>query len=136
VRDGGGRVIVVSAGFREVITAVWRRHDLPPVELVASELVGKGPAGGPPYHIEYDPRLGDCPRCGPGRCKAAVLRARRRPGDTVWVFGDGASDLCPAREADFVFARAHLATLCAAEDLPWRPLDFVAARAALAKVGS
>ena len=136
VRAGGGRVIVVSAGFREVITTVWRRYGLPPVELVASELVGEGQAGGPPYHIEFDPRLGDCPRCGPAHCKAAVLRARRRPGDTVWVFGDGASDLCPAREADLVFARAHLSALCAAERLPWRPLDFVAARAALAEVSS
>jgi len=90
--------------------------------------------GGPPYRVVYSPRLGDCPRCGPGACKAAVLRELRRPGDTVWVFGDGASDLCPAREADLVFARGHLADACAAEGLPWRPLDFGAAREALAEV--
>ena len=41
------------------------------------------------------------------------------------VFGDGASDLCPAREADLTFARGHLAERCAAEGLEWRPLaDF------------
>ncbi len=49
----------------------------------------------------------------------------RRPGDIVLVFGDGASDLCPAREAGLTFARSHLAERCAAEGLPWRPLpDF------------
>ena len=41
------------------------------------------------------------------------------------VFGDGVSDLCPAREADLTFARGHLAERCAAEGLEWRPLtDF------------
>jgi len=133
---GGARAVLVSAGFREVIETVWRRHDLPAVELAASELDGSGPGGagplgGPPYRVAYSPRLGDCPRCGPASCKAAVLRHLRRPDDVVWVFGDGASDLCPAREADLVFARGHLAGLCAAEGLPWRPLDFAAARTAL-----
>jgi len=149
VHAGGGRTVVVSAGFREVIGAVWLRHGLPAVELVASELVGREPDSdcgdrmggpqrnaGPPYRVAYSPRLGDCPRCGPGSCKAAVLRALRRAGDTVWVFGDGASDLCPAREADLVFARGHLAELCAAEGLPWRPLDFVAALANLDEVAA
>ncbi len=149
VHDGGGRAIVVSAGFREVIEAVWERHGLPPVELVASELVGREPGSdcgervggprrnaGPPYRVAYSPRLGDCPRCGPGSCKASVLHELRRPGDTVWVFGDGASDLCPAREADLVFARGHLAERCAADGLPWRPLDFAVARAALAEVAA
>ncbi len=41
------------------------------------------------------------------------------------VFGDGPSDLCPAREADIIFARGHLAERCEEEGLEWRPLtDF------------
>jgi 2-hydroxy-3-keto-5-methylthiopentenyl-1-phosphate phosphatase len=95
------------------------------MRLFASELVGEGPGGGPPYHLEFSDALGDCPRCGPRSCKAAILRELRRPGDVVLVFGDGPSDLCPAREADLVFARGHLAERCAAEGLEWRPLtDF------------
>jgi 2-hydroxy-3-keto-5-methylthiopentenyl-1-phosphate phosphatase len=130
---GGARVVVLSAGFREAIEAVWRREGLPPVEIVASELVGAdGDGGGPPYRIGFDLRLGDCERCGPASCKATVLRARRRPGDVVWVFGDGDSDFCPAREADVVFARGRLAKLAEEARLPWRRLDFVAAAAGLA----
>jgi 2-hydroxy-3-keto-5-methylthiopentenyl-1-phosphate phosphatase len=136
LRAGGGRAVVVSAGFREVIEAVWRRHDLPAVELAASELDSAGQDEGPPQRVAYSPRLGDCPRCGPASCKAALLRALRRPGDVVWVFGDGASDLCPAREADLVFARGHLAELCAAEGLASRALDFAAARAALGEAAA
>ena len=117
-----GRPVVVSAGMREAITTVWSRAQLPPVELHASELMGGGPQGGPPYHLSFSSVLGDCPRCGPRACKGAALRALRRPGEPVLVFGDGASDLCPAREADLTFARGHLAERCAAEGLEWRPL--------------
>ncbi len=121
----GGRPMIVSAGLREAIAAVWSREQLTPVELYASELVGGGPEGGPPYRLAFSDVLGDCPRCGPKSCKGAALRALRRPGELVLVFGDGASDLCPAREADLTFARGHLAERCAAERLEWRPLaDF------------
>lgn len=121
----GGRSAIVSAGFRETIEAFWRREGLPEMDLFASELVGDGSDDGPPYHIEFSDALGDCPRCGPDSCKAAVLRALRRPGDVVLVFGDGPSDLCPAREADITFARGHLAERCEDEGLEWRPLtDF------------
>jgi 2-hydroxy-3-keto-5-methylthiopentenyl-1-phosphate phosphatase len=122
-----GEAAIVSAGIREAIEAFWARLGLPPIELFASELVGKGADGGPPYHLEFSKALGDCPRCGPESCKAAILRRLRRPGDVVLVFGDGPSDLCPAREADLVFARGHLAERCAQERLEWRPLtDFAA----------
>lgn len=121
----GGEAVIVSAGIREAIEAFWSRLGLPHVETVASELVGEGPDGGPPYHLEFSDALGDCPRCGPASCKAGVLRRLRRPGDVVLVFGDGPSDLCPAREADLVFARGHLAERCAQEGLEWRSLtDF------------
>ena len=123
--DRGGEAVIVSAGIREAIEAFWDRLGLPPIELYASELVGEGPDDGPPYHLEFSDALGDCSRCGPECCKAAILRRLRRTGDVVLVFGDGPSDLCPAREADLVFARGHLAERCEQEGLEWRPLtDF------------
>ena len=85
----GGEAAIVSAGIREAIDAFWPRLELPPIRLFASELVGKGTDGGPPYHLEFSEALGDCPRCGPKSCKAAILRRLRRPGDVVLVFGDG-----------------------------------------------
>lgn len=114
----GARTAIVSAGFREAITEVWRRNDLPTVEIFASKLEGEQP----PYHLALDPSLGDCPVCGPGACKGALARSLRRPGDVLAVFGDAQSDLCMAREADVVFARSRLAKLCEREGLPYRAL--------------
>jgi len=121
----GGEAAIVSAGFREAIESVWRREALPPVEVFASELVTRDGDESGALAIAFSPALGDCPRCGPASCKAAVLRALRRPGDLVLAFGDGAADLCMARAADLTFARGHLARRCREEGLEWRPLpDF------------
>ena len=118
----GARLTIVSAGFREAIAAVWRRERLPAVQLIATD-VKSAPGGGPPHRVAFDALLGDCPTCGPGGCKAGVLRALRRREDVVIVFGDGVSDLCMARAADIVFARRHLARLCAAEGIACHRLD-------------
>ena len=121
---GGARVAVVSAGFREAIEVVWRREQLPPVELFASAIVPRDAgAAGPPWTVRFDSRLGDCPTCGPRCCKAGVARLLRRAGDTVAVFGDGIADLCLAREADVVFARGRLAELCEREGIAYHRLS-------------
>ena len=114
----GARTAIVSAGFHEAIEEVWRRHDLPPVEVFASRLEGKRP----PYRLVLDPALGHCPTCGPSACKGALARSLRRPGDVLAVFGDAHSDLCMAREADMIFARSNLEGLCEREGLPYHPL--------------
>jgi 2-hydroxy-3-keto-5-methylthiopentenyl-1-phosphate phosphatase len=120
---GGARVAVVSAGFRQAIEAVWRREALPPVELFASAVVPRDGSTGPPWTVRFDPRLGDCPTCGPRSCKGGVLRLLRRPGDTIAVFGDGISDLCLARDADVVFARGRLVELCEREGIAYHRLS-------------
>ncbi len=120
--ERGGYAAIVSAGFREAIESFWRRENLTPLDIYAGELVAGGPDDGPPFGIAFNAAFGDCPRCGPALCKAAVLRALRRPDDVVLVFGDGAGDLCMAREADLTFARGFLAGRCEAEGLAWRPL--------------
>jgi len=131
--DGGARVNVVSAGFREGIERFWRRYGLPPVPVFASEIVSRDGGEGPPWGVRFNPLLGDCERCGPASCKTGILRALRQDGDLVAVFGDGVSDLCPAREADVVFARTTLAAQCEREGIAYHPLsDYDEARRELA----
>ena len=120
---GGARVAVVSAGYREAIELLWAREALPPVEVLASEIVPRDGQAGPPWSVDFDPRFGDCPACGRGGCKGGALRRLRRPGDAVAVFGDGVSDLCLAREADLVFARGILCEFCEREGIAYHRLS-------------
>ncbi|MFD2141616.1 HAD-IB family phosphatase [Ancylobacter oerskovii] len=52
--------------------------------------------------------------CGSGTCKCAST-ADKQP---LVLIGDGRSDFCLARRADFVFAKGSLAAYCAEESLP------------------
>ena len=119
LRAGHGRAVVISVGFRDGIQAVWRRKGLPAILTYAAELADDGPS----YRLVLDPQFGDCPICGPRHCKGSVVRSLRRRGDLIVAFGDGSRDLCMAREADVVFARAELARLCRRETIPWFPLE-------------
>jgi 2-hydroxy-3-keto-5-methylthiopentenyl-1-phosphate phosphatase len=131
---GGARVVIVSAGLRAAIDAVWQRDALPPVNVYASELLSDAGAG---YDIAYSEYFGDCPSCGPGNCKSGVLHRLRCEGDAVFAFGDGVSDLCLAREADFVFARDSLAVLCRAAGIDYHGLStYDTALAAVLKLAS
>jgi 2-hydroxy-3-keto-5-methylthiopentenyl-1-phosphate phosphatase len=66
----------------------------------------------------------DCP-WAPGNCKCYILEEYRERGHKVLYAGDGLSDTCPAKKADFVFARDGLLSFCQANDLPHRELtDF------------
>jgi len=121
----GGRAAVLSLGFAEGIQAVWRHEHLPAVPMLVSSLSGDPQSG---YQLLVDQHFGDCPVCGPGMCKGPAVEALRQPGDVVVAFGDGARDLCMARVADLVFARARLAELCELDGIPFHPLtDYLAA---------
>jgi len=60
-----------------------------------------------------------CDLCG--TCKLGRLFQLRTQGYRVAYVGDGHSDLCPAVEADLVFAKHELADLCREESI-----DFIA----------
>ena len=55
-----------------------------------------------------------------GNCKCNVLNLYRDRGYKIVYFGDGISDLCPARLADYVYARSSLLEHCRLERIPCR----------------
>ena len=126
---GGGRGVVISAGFREGIERAWRREGLADVELFAGELLAD-PLNG--HRLDLHPAFGDCDVCGPRVCKGPIVDGLRRPGDVLAAFGDGQRDLCMARRADLVFARSGLARSCEREGIAYVPLeDFTTALSAM-----
>ncbi len=62
-----------------------------------------------------------CTLCG--TCKLGRLFELRVQGYRVAYVGDGHSDLCPALEADVVFAKKELAALCREEEIDFFPFD-------------
>jgi 2-hydroxy-3-keto-5-methylthiopentenyl-1-phosphate phosphatase len=66
-------------------------------------------------------------QCGwwPGNCKCKIVEEFRARGQFVIYAGDGASDTCPARRADYVFARDSLLQFCREHGVPHEALpDF------------
>ncbi len=66
--------------------------------------------------IEYPFADPGCTLCG--TCKLRRVFDLRVAGHRVVYVGDGDSDLCPAVEADVVFAKERLAELCESESIP------------------
>jgi 2-hydroxy-3-keto-5-methylthiopentenyl-1-phosphate phosphatase len=61
---------------------------------------------------------------GSGVCKCAVARAVNGDrGLSTILIGDGRSDLCVARRADFVFAKGSLIDYCKAENIVHTPFE-------------
>lgn len=71
--------------------------------------------------IEYPWADATCRLCG--TCKLLRLFELRAQGYRTAYVGNGHSDLCPAIEADLVFAKSKLADLCRAEEIDFTPFD-------------
>ncbi|MFG1397073.1 HAD-IB family phosphatase [Roseixanthobacter pseudopolyaromaticivorans] len=98
---------VVSDGFDLAIVHLLHANgiDLP---VVSNRMIQVGADG---WRAEFSTQ-GE--RCGSGTCKCAAVPANRR----VILIGDGRSDFCLARKADFVLAKGELAAFCAAQGIP------------------
>ena len=71
--------------------------------------------------IEYPWADATCTLCG--TCKLLRVFELRSQGYRTAYVGNGHSDICPAVEADLVFAKAELADLCRAEEIDFIPFD-------------
>ena len=71
--------------------------------------------------IEYPWADATCTLCR--TCKLLRLFQLRTEGYRIAYVGDGPSDLCPAIEADLVFAKGELATLCEQEAIAYWSFD-------------
>jgi HAD superfamily hydrolase (TIGR01509 family) len=57
----------------------------------------------------------ECGLCG--TCKKRLVQIHRKAYDSILFIGNGISDRCAAREADFVFAKDSLYTYCIDQDI-------------------
>lgn len=110
----GASVSIVSDGFDRLIVPLLHAHgiDLP---VTSNRLE---PLGGARWQAGFS-NAGE--RCASGTCKCAAVPGNRR----VVLVGDGRSDFCLARKADFVLAKGELARFCLREGIAHQPIrDF------------
>ena len=114
--DGGIELAVVTYGLDFYVEALLETADLQrlPTYAVGAKFSDQG--------IEFDYRYTrkDCTEWG--NCKCSVVDGYRDRGYQVYYAGDGISDYCPARRADFIFAKSRLLDMCLKESLPNREL--------------
>ncbi len=58
-----------------------------------------------------------------GCCKPTIARRIVNPDDRLVVIGDSVTDFEVAKQADFVYARGQLITLCEAEGIRYAPFE-------------
>jgi 2-hydroxy-3-keto-5-methylthiopentenyl-1-phosphate phosphatase len=107
---------VVSQRLDRIIELILRRNGIERVSVFANRLEVEPftlRLGFPYYNI-----LG-CDLCP--SCTLHHLRRFRRPGVPLIFVAEKAADVCPAREADLIFARGALLEACRAEGLACEP---------------
>ncbi|HOG17713.1 MAG TPA: MtnX-like HAD-IB family phosphatase [Syntrophales bacterium] len=105
-RELGVDVMILSDGLDFYIETFLEQFDLQGIDYYANRLsFGKEDA----LDIDF-PYSSECGSCG--TCKSGILLRSRAEYDTVVYIGDGFSDICPAREADCVFAKGVLYEAC------------------------
>lgn len=119
--ERGIPVEIVSEGFDAYLEPLLRRWGLDlPYRTNHAEFRGDRIALSHPYG---DPRCALC-----GTCKMGRVLELRAAGYEVAYVGNGTSDICPALEADLVFAKDDLERLCRAhgrEHVPFRDFSDV-----------
>jgi HAD superfamily hydrolase (TIGR01509 family) len=112
-RQAGLDVKIISDGLDFYIRKILDIHQLSDVPFFANQarfLKGDRMA------LAF-PNCNDaCGRCG--TCKKNLVQLYRQSYDSILVVGNGLSDRCAAREADFVFAKDSLYAYCIDQDIP------------------
>ncbi|AHA28745.1 2-hydroxy-3-keto-5-methylthiopentenyl-1-phosphate phosphatase [Exiguobacterium sp. MH3] len=78
---------------------------------------------GPFVHIDWPNACDTHCTNGCGCCKTSVARTLRKDGDVIIVIGDSVTDFELAKQADRVYARDYLITLCEENDIAYTPFE-------------
>lgn len=114
LRGLGYPVAIASEGLDLYIDPVLEVNNVEYVSLFYNEAT-RNAAGELVPHYPH-PGL-ECDECG--NCKSGLVKALRADGNYVVFLGNGRTDVCPAQEANIVFARDLLARKLEEEGKPF-----------------
>ncbi|MCL4517296.1 MAG: MtnX-like HAD-IB family phosphatase [Firmicutes bacterium] len=115
-RDHGFHLEITSDGLDFYIRFLLAKYG---VEVpFISNRADFGPEGVRLSHPYFNAGCGKC-----GSCKKSRLERLRGPETIIIYVGNLSTDLCPAQEADIVFAKAQLLSFCRQERIPCIPFE-------------
>jgi 2-hydroxy-3-keto-5-methylthiopentenyl-1-phosphate phosphatase len=106
-RENGIAVRIVSDGFDFYIKTVLGIHHLSQIPFYANCGDFSKEGGMDVTFPHFNEECGLC-----GTCKKKLVQIHRKEYESIFFVGNGFSDRCAAREADFVFAKGSLYTYC------------------------
>ncbi len=111
-RDKGIDIKMVSDGLDFYIKKILEIHHLSEIPFYANCTHFRDEEG---IDISFPYSTEECGLCG--TCKKEIIRIHRQKYDSVYFVGDGLSDRCAAREADFAFAKRSLYAYCIKKEI-------------------
>jgi len=111
-REKGIDVKIVSDGLDFYIKTILEVHHLSDIPFYANCTQFRNGEG---MDISFPYSSEECGLCG--TCKKRLIQIHRKEYDSILFVGNGLSDRCAAREADFVFAKSSLYTYCIDQDI-------------------
>jgi 2-hydroxy-3-keto-5-methylthiopentenyl-1-phosphate phosphatase len=110
---------IVSDGLDFYINLILRDIDIDGIKLYCNKAVFEDNK----VRISFPYVNPDCDKCG--NCKKLHLKRLRDKGYFIIYVGDGYSDMCVAKDADFVVAKSHLLDFCRTKKIACAPFrDF------------
>jgi 2,3-diketo-5-methylthio-1-phosphopentane phosphatase/HAD superfamily hydrolase (TIGR01509 family) len=111
-KKSGIDVKIVSDGFDVYIRPILDLHGLSEIPFYSNVTTW-----GPGRHKTFSFPHGDeaCGLCG--TCKKRLVQTHRPQYESILYIGNGISDRCGAKEADFVFAKDSLYAYCIDQDI-------------------
>lgn len=96
------KTIVASDNFDFILKNIFKHNKIRNLKLYCNNLRLSGDRLFPSYPYRHK----SCHQCG--HCKEKNLLANTGIDSIIFYIGDGRSDICPALQADFVFAKDSL----------------------------
>jgi 2-hydroxy-3-keto-5-methylthiopentenyl-1-phosphate phosphatase len=112
-REKGIDIKIVSDGLDFYIKKMLEIHHLSEIPFYANCTHFRDGGG---IDISFPHSEEECGLCG--TCKKKLIQIHRREYDSIFFVGNGFSDRCAAKEADFVFAKNSLYPYCIDQDIP------------------
>ena len=116
-RERGWEFVILSEGFALHIETVLKREGLAGLHYYSNDLVFSEEGIG----VTQPHANPNCLLCG--NCKTAHIQRYQAQGYRTIYIGDGITDYCPARQADFVLAKRALAEYCKREAIDFVPFS-------------